>query len=122
MQIIILLIITIFIELITAWLIGKKPLRIDNPWRLSSIAITGANLISYPLAWLLFEGLQIITVWKIAFIITEVMVIFLEARLLTIQLSLSFRESFFISFCMNVVSAALGVILWLYFFGTYLTF
>lgn len=112
-QFILTLVSTIFIELLVARLVAGKPLCKDNAWKDSSIAIIAANLISFPLAWTLYRYKYVFLLndWTSYFLI-ELFVIVLEAILLKIQLNLSTRNSFYISFCMNITTTAIGVILW----------
>lgn len=111
-QFILTLVSTIFIELLVARLVARKALCKDNSWKDSATAIIAVNLISFPLAWALYRYSYVFTDDWVTYFSIELFVIVLEAILLKTQLNLNARNSFYISFCMNATSAAIGVILW----------
>jgi len=115
MTLLLLFIITVFIELLTARIIAWKKTGYLNTWNEINIAILGANLISFPAAWYLFSYLQLQYDSQQALLITEIIVIAIETLLLRLQLSGSLKNSAIMSFCINGVSAAIGVLLWVLF-------
>ncbi|VVC75593.1 hypothetical protein AQUSIP_08830 [Aquicella siphonis] len=113
MKILVLLFLTIAIELMIAGIIKRYLFDTSITIRDYVIAIIAVNLVSFPLAWTLFKFLSFdfeLTPWE-AFFPVELLVILIEAGLLKLQLKASLSNCVIVSVCMNVVSAAIGVLI-----------
>lgn len=114
MRILVLLFMTIVIELMTA--AGFKRLLFTSSLsnRDYMTAVIAANLVSFPVVWVVFEILSKNYHYPPmkAFVFAELLVILIEAVLLRLQLSSRQSSCAALSACMNMTSAALGAWIW----------
>lgn len=112
MQLISYFIITLFTELIATRIYCWKT-SLTIPEKYSAIVI--ANLISFPLAWVLFIAMTNHLNWIMAFTITEIFVIVIEGLIIRPLSRLNTKVSFNLAAFINIMSASIGVLIWIFF-------
>jgi hypothetical protein len=110
----ILLIATVLVELLTAFLVIRNFFDKVNirPWRVF-LSVIPINLITVAGAWFAMWLLQTSTPipYSVDVLTTEILAFFIEALWYRITLRLRFREAFLLSFSVNLMSYAAGVLL-----------